>query len=136
MGTTRQQAAGEGNGPITFSQRIRKQSVLGVELDHELAQPVSSAVLPQQARTPQKFSNSATPWRRHLQIHGSVGEHFLFKPQVSPVSNFLQLQHIFKKIAFFLSYCLHFNILNQLATIYPVKILEFQHTHKNLVHKN
>lgn len=88
VGTTRQQAARVGNGPITFSQRIRKQSVLGVELDHELAQPIFSAVLPQQAHTPQKFSNSATPWRRHLQIHGPVGEHFLFKPQVFPVSEF------------------------------------------------
>lgn len=48
VGTTWQQADGVGNWPITFNQCIRKQSVLEVELDHKLAKPISSAILPQQ----------------------------------------------------------------------------------------
>lgn len=91
VGTTQQQAAGVGNWPITFNPCIGKQSVLEVELDHKLTKPISSAVLPQQVCSAWKFhnlSNSATPWRRHLQIHGPVGEHSLFKLQVFPVSEF------------------------------------------------
>lgn len=87
VGTTQQQAAGVGNWPITFSQHIRKQSVLEVELDHKLAKPISSALLPQQACTPKSSVTSqivSCPGGDIFKYTGPVGEHFLFKLQVFP----------------------------------------------------